>query len=108
MQSDEWGIGVYSIFLRKENSVTRTQEEKKRLVSRIKRIEGQMKTLEKMVDRDAPCVEVMRLINSASGALKGLLTKIVTDHLNGCISAAMDKRDAKLVDELADFFKTLR
>lgn len=94
--------------LRKENSVTRTQEEKKRLVSRIKRIEGQMKTLEKMVDLDAPCVEVMRLINSASGALKGLLTKIVTDHLNGCISAAMDKRDAKLVDELADFFKTLR
>ncbi len=94
--------------LRKENSVIRTQEEKKRLVSRIKRIEGQMKTLEKMVDRDAPCVEVMRLINSASGALKGLLTKIVTDHLNGCISAAMDKRDAKLVDELADFFKTLR
>lgn len=94
--------------LRKENSVTRTQEEKKRLVSRIKRIEGQMKTLEKMVDRDAPCVELMRLINSASGALKGLLTKIVTDHLNGCISAAMDKRDAKLVDELADFFKTLR
>ena len=50
----------------------------------------------------------MRLINSASGALKGLLTKIVTDHLNGCISAAMDKRDAKLVDELADFFKTLK
>ncbi len=94
--------------LRKENSVIRTQEEKKRLVSRIKRIEGQMKTLEKMVDRDAPCVEIMRLINSASGALKGLLTKIVTDHLNGCISAAMDKRDAKLVDELADFFKTLR
>lgn len=94
--------------LRKENSVIRTQEEKKRLVSRIKRIEGQMKTLEKMVDRDAPCVEVMRLINSASGALKGLLTKIVTDHLNGCISAAMDKRDAKLVDELADFFKTLK
>ena len=94
--------------LRKENSVTRTQEEKKRLVSRIKRIEGQMKTLEKMVDRDAPCVEVMRLINSASGALTGLLTKIVTDHLNGCISAAMDKRDAKLVDELADFFKTLK
>lgn len=94
--------------LRKENSMIRTQEEKKRLVSRIKRIEGQMKTLEKMVDRDAPCVEVMRLINSASGALKGLLTKIVTDHLNGCISAAMDKRDAKLVDELADFFKTLR
>lgn len=94
--------------LRKENSMIRTQEEKKRLVSRIKRIEGQMKTLEKMVDRDAPCVELMRLINSASGALKGLLTKIVTDHLNGCISAAMDKRDAKLVDELADFFKTLR
>ena len=94
--------------LRKENSVIRTQEEKKRLVSRIKRIEGQMKTLEKMVDRDAPCVEIMRLINSASGALKGLLTKIVTDHLNGCISAAMDKRDAKLVDELGDFFKTLR
>lgn len=94
--------------LRKENSVIRTQEEKKRLVSRIKRIEGQMKTLEKMVDRDAPCVELMRLINSASGALKGLLTKIVTDHLNGCISAAMDKRDAKLVDELADFFKTLK
>ena len=88
--------------------MTRTQEEKKKIVSRIKRIEGQMKTLEKMVDRDAPCVEVMRLINSASGALNGLLTKIVTDPLNGCISAAMDKRDAKLVDELADFFKTLK
>ena len=88
--------------------MTRTQAEKKRLVSRIRRIEGQMKTLEKMVVRDAPCVEVMRLINSASGALRGLLTKIVTDHLNGCISAAMDKRDAGLVDELAHFFKTLK
>ena len=88
--------------------MTRTPEEKKKMCARVKRIEGQIKTLEKMIERDAPCVEVMRLINSASGALKGLLTKIVTDHLNGCISAAMDKRDAKLVDELADFFKTLK
>ena len=88
--------------------MTRTPEEKKKMGARVKRIEGQIKTLEKMIERDAPCVEVMRLINSATGALKGLLTKVVTDHLNGCISSVISKKDAALIDELSDFFKTLK
>ena len=41
-------------------------------------------------------------------ALKGLLTKVVTDHLNGCISSVISKKDAALIDELSDFFKTLK
>ena len=81
--------------------MTRTPEEKKKMCARVKRIEGQIKTLEKMIERDAPCVEVMRLI-------KGLLTKVVTDHLNGCISSVISKKDAALIDELSDFFKTLK
>ncbi len=88
--------------------MTRTPKEKKKMCARVKRIEGQIKTLEKMIERDAPCVEVMRLINSATGALKGLLTKVVTDHLNGCISSVISKKDSALIDELSDFFKTLK
>lgn len=86
----------------------RNCQEKEKLCARLRRIEGQLRKLEEMIEADAPCVDVMRLINSANGALKGVLSKVITDHLHSCVSAAVGKKDTEIIDELADFLKTLK
>ncbi len=89
-------------------AICRTEEQKKKLCSRLRRIEGQLRTCEKMLNENAECIDVLRLVNSASGALKGLWTTLLTDHLHHCITHAMSQKDYKLVDELAEHFKNLK
>ena len=61
----------------------RSQEEKNRLCTRLHRIEGQLKAVEKAINADADCIEVLRQINSASAALKGVWLQFLEGHLKG-------------------------
>ncbi len=86
----------------------RPEPEKKAIISRLKRIEGQIKGLENMVETDKECIDILRQINSVSGALKGLWVKILNDHLRGCIAGALMHRDERLLDELVEHLKKVK
>jgi hypothetical protein len=83
----------------------RSQEEKNRLCTRLHRIEGQLKAVEKAINADADCIEVLRQINSASAALKGVWLQFLEGHLKGCIANSLKKHDESLVDELIEHLK---
>ncbi len=83
----------------------RTSEEKKKLITRLKRLEGQMRGLQKMIDADAECIDILRQINSASGALHGVWLEVLSAHMKGCISNALAHKDTKLVDELIEHLR---
>jgi CsoR family transcriptional regulator, copper-sensing transcriptional repressor len=89
-------------------SLCGTDQDKKRLVSRLRRIEGQIRGLCGMVDQDRDCMEVLRQIASASGALRGVWTQVVGDHLRGCISKAEVQEDGRLIDELVEHLQKIR
>lgn len=89
-------------------SLCGTDQDKKRLIGRLRKIEGQVRGLCGMVDADRDCIEVLRQIASVSGALKGVWTQVVGDHLKGCISKAVLENDQSLIDELVEHLQKIR
>ena len=89
-------------------SLCGTDQDKERLVSRLRRIEGQVRGLCGMVEQDRDCIEVLQQITSVSGALRGVWVQIVGDHLRGCIAKTAMDRDDKLVDELIEHLQKMR
>ena len=87
-----------------------TDQDKERLVKRLHRIEGQVRGLCGMVEKDSDCMDVLRQIASVSGALRGVWMQVVGDHIQGCISRAALEPQAinKLVKELVEHISKIR
>jgi len=64
--------------------------DKRRLLTRLKRIEGQARGLAKMVEEDRYCVEIMQQIASLRAAADGVALILLRDHLDGCLTQAME------------------
>jgi DNA-binding FrmR family transcriptional regulator len=75
-------------------------EDKAALQTRLRRIEGQVRGLERMVDEDAYCIDVLTQISAATRALQGVALALLEDHLAHCVHDAMvaggERADAKV------------
>jgi DNA-binding FrmR family transcriptional regulator len=58
-----------------------TAEEKKRLLNRIRRIRGQVEAIERDLDREAECPEVLHGISACRGALDALMAQVIEGHI---------------------------
>ncbi len=58
-----------------------TVRERKKLLSRVRRIRGQMDAVERAIEADRGCFEVLQTLAAARGALNGLVAEIVEDHV---------------------------
>jgi DNA-binding FrmR family transcriptional regulator len=87
-----------------------TDQDKERLIKRLNRIEGQVRGLCGMIENDRDCIEVLRQVVSVSGAIRGVWTQIVGDHLRGCIQNATLQKDGQdhLIDELIEHLGKMR
>jgi CsoR family transcriptional regulator, copper-sensing transcriptional repressor len=63
--------------------------EKEAIVKRLRRIEGQVRGLERMVEDDRYCIDVLTQISAVSTALDRVALKILEDHVNHCVSGAL-------------------
>jgi DNA-binding FrmR family transcriptional regulator len=61
--------------------MTHTIHEKRKLLARVRRIKGQVEAIERALDGQAGCEQVMRLIAGARGAMAGLMVEVVEDHV---------------------------
>ncbi|NCC26167.1 MAG: metal-sensitive transcriptional regulator [Deltaproteobacteria bacterium] len=77
-----------------------------KLIARINRIEGQIRGLKKMVAEEQACLDVLKQIAAASGALRSLGAVILEDHLKGCVANAIRNHDheSELIAEVVDIF----
>ena len=80
-------------------------ERKERNIKRLRRIEGQVRGLQKMVEEDRYCADIMTQISSVTEALRGVGRELMRNHLRHCASAAIRSggpdADA-MYDELVD------
>lgn len=70
---------------------------------RLRRIEGQVRGLQKMVEDDRYCPDILSQVASVQEALKGVAKELVRNHLNHCARRAMKGSDAEAqvaIDEL--------
>jgi DNA-binding FrmR family transcriptional regulator len=77
---------------------------KDELVRRLHRIEGQVRGIERMIEEDRYCIDVLTQIAAVNTALESLAFKILDDHVNHCVAGALASGDA---DEAATKSKEL-
>ncbi|NIJ42458.1 DNA-binding FrmR family transcriptional regulator [Parvibaculum indicum] len=58
-----------------------TIRKKDKLIARIRRLKGQLEGVERALDSEKPCAEVLRQLASARGAMNGLTAELLEDHL---------------------------
>jgi DNA-binding FrmR family transcriptional regulator len=63
------------------------------LVTRLHRIEGQVRGIERMVEDDRYCIDILTQIAAVSTALESLAFKILDDHVNHCVADALASGD---------------
>jgi FrmR/RcnR family transcriptional regulator, repressor of frmRAB operon len=63
------------------HDMTHTIREKTKLLARVRRIRGQVEAIDRALDTEAGCEQVMHLIAAARGAMAGLMAEVVEDHV---------------------------
>jgi len=67
---------------------------KEALVKRLHRIEGQVRGIEKMVEDDRYCIDILTQIGAVNTALESLAFKLLEDHVRHCVAGALTSGDA--------------
>lgn len=89
---------------RKKN---RSPEEKKKLMNRLKRIEGQVRGLEKMIEGDAYCPDVLIQASAINSAMNGFSKELLASHLRSCVVEDIRSGKDEAVDELVELLRKL-
>jgi len=79
--------------------------EKAKLLARVRRIRGQVEALERALEADRGCSDVLQQIAAIRGAMNGLMTEVLEDHVLTHIaspSVTSDAERARAADELID------
>jgi DNA-binding FrmR family transcriptional regulator len=64
-------------------------DNKDRVKMRLRRIEGQIRGLQRMVDEDVYCIDVLTQVSAATRALQGVALELLGDHLSNCVQEAL-------------------
>ena len=81
------------------NSLSKLDQEN--LILRLKRIEGQVRGLQRMIEQDKYCVDLLTQISAVRGALKKVGFKILDRHTHGCVKRAIQNEAGdKIINEL--------
>lgn len=87
--------------------MSHTVHQKKPLLARVRRMRGQMEAVERALEAEHDCAEVLQLLASIRGALNGLVGEVMEGHLREHILEAEDDAARELaVAELAAVLKT--
>jgi DNA-binding FrmR family transcriptional regulator len=73
--------------------------DKEALSKRLHRIEGQVRGIEKMVDEDRYCIDIITQISAITTALEAVAFKILDDHVNHCVAGALASGDDEVAAE---------
>jgi len=82
-----------------------TVREKKKLISRVRRIRGQLEAVEKAIASEVGCFEVLQTVAAARGAMNGLVAEIVEDHVRFHVldpNIKSNAKQARAAEELID------
>jgi DNA-binding FrmR family transcriptional regulator len=64
-------------------------KDKPEVAARLRRIEGQVRGLQKMVDEDRYCIDVLTQVNAVKAALDSMALLLLEDHMNTCVADAI-------------------
>ncbi|MGB7606664.1 MAG: metal-sensitive transcriptional regulator [Lutisporaceae bacterium] len=83
-----------------DRSVARSQKMKTSLVSRLNRIEGQVRGIKGMIDKDIYCDDVLNQIAAVQSAMKSVSRLLLESHMKSCLIKRIQAGETEVVDEL--------
>lgn len=90
-------------------AVPRTLEEKRKIMNRLKRVEGQVRGVEKMVDDDRYCVDILIQLSAVHAALDKIGFSILERHTKSCVAKAIEEgHGEEQINELLKVVKQLK
>ena len=85
----------------------RTADEQKKLVTRLKRIEGQVRGIQKMVEDDLYCPDILVQVSAITSALNSFNKELLACHIRGCVSTDIRQGKDESIDELVTVLQKL-
>ena len=85
----------------------RSEEEKKKLINRLRRIEGQVRGLSGMIERDAYCADILTQSAAVAAALNAFNRDLLARHIRTCVVRDLREGDDSVVDELVNTVQKL-
>ena len=84
--------------------------DKEDLLRRLRKMEGQVRGIQQMVEDDRYCLDVVQQINALTAAAREVALLVLSDHLKGCVVAAAtgDDQDAAIKEMMTVLGKALR
>ena len=86
--------------------------DKDHLLKRLRRVEGQVRGLQRMVEADTYCIDVLTQVSAATKALQAVALELLEDHMAHCVAEAIgqggDTADAKVKEASAAIARLVR
>lgn len=87
--------------------VHRSDDEKNSYIKRLNRIEGQVRGINKMVEDDRYCDDIMIQISAVSSALKSLGQEILLNHMKTCMVDDINNKKYDTIDEVMELCRRM-
>jgi len=85
------------------------ETQRKLITNRLKSVEGHVRGIEKMVNDEAYCMDILKQVKAVQKALDRVAAITLENHLNTCVTTAIRSKDKaekeRVVDEVMDVFK---
>ena len=88
-------------------TMQRSEDEKKKLINRLSRIEGQIRGIRNMVEKDAYCVDILTQSAAAGAALDAFSRQVISRHMHTCVAADIREGKDETIDELMGILQKL-
>ena len=90
-----------------ERKKIRTPEEQKALINRLRLAEGQLRGIQKMIENDAYCPDILIQVSAVTSALNSFNKELLACHIRGCVAEDLKNGNEASVDELVRMLQKL-
>lgn len=85
----------------------RDQQEQKKLINRLNRIEGQIRGIRNMVEKDAYCTDILVQSAAVNAAVNAFNKELLASHIKGCVARDIREGNDDVIRELVDTLQKL-
>ena len=88
--------------------MSHTIKHKSKLIGRVRRIKGQLEAVERALESEIGCADVLMLVASVKGAISGLTTELLEDHIRHHVVDPANEKDPEKAKGAADLIDVVR
>ena len=85
----------------------RSEEEKKKLLTRLKKAEGQIRGIEKMIEEDMYCPDILIQVSAVTSALNSFNKELLACHIRSCVAEDIREGNEEAIGELVNVLQKL-